>query len=156
MFNPHYSTCIKCKKDDTLIVVKAGYCMKCNHNLKQEKKKASGKSIDKKQTFKATGEKDIFHYILDSFEDEPINCFVCRKRLSLITHSNFAHILRKGRYERFRLNPDNIKIMCYSIDGDNCHYKFDNTPRSNLTDPMWSEVFELEERLKKEYNLKYN
>lgn len=152
MFQPHHGVCIKCDKEG-IIAVKKGYCQRCNYEIKQAKKKSEGKSVAKKQVFKATGEKDVFQVILDSFEDNPITCFVCGKRLSLVTHSNFAHILRKGRYERFRLNPDNIRIMCYNIQGTGCHSIFDNNPRSEIINkPEWQKVFELEERLKQEYN----
>jgi len=154
MFQPHYGTCTQCNKDEQLIVVKKGYCQKCNYDLKQVKKKSEGKSIAKKPSFKATGEKDVFHVVLDSFGDDPITCFVCGKRLSITTHHNFAHILRKGRYERFRLNPDNIRIMCYNIQGTGCHSVFDNNPRSDIINkPEWQKVFELEEKLKEEYKL---
>lgn len=152
MFNPHYGQCVQCNKDDQLIVVKKGYCQKCNYDLKQSKNKSEGRLITKKPAFKVTGEKDIFHVILDSFGDDPVVCFVCDKRLSVITHANFAHILRKGRYERFRLNPDNIRIMCYNIQGTGCHSIFDNNPRSEIINkPEWQKVFELEDRLKYEY-----
>ena len=153
MFQPHYGTCIKCDKEG-IIAVKKGYCQKCNYDLKQGKKKESGRLITKKALFKPTGEKDVFHVVLDSFGDDPIVCFVCGKRLSITTHHNFAHILRKSRYERFRLNPDNIKIMCYNIQGTGCHSIFDNNPRSDIINkPEWQKVFELEEKLKEEYKL---
>lgn len=153
MFKPHEAICI-CHNEKRIIVVKKGYCAIGNHELKQAKKKAENK-ITKKPAFKATGEKDLFHIILDSFGDDPIKCFVCGKRLSIVTHANFAHILRKGRYERFRLNPDNLRIMCYNIQGTGCHSIFDNNPRSEIINkPEWQKVFELEARLKEEYNSK--
>lgn len=149
MFQPHLNNCSNCG-NFTLVVVKKMLCQKCNHELKQSKK---GFKERKKPVFKATGEKDTFQVILDSFGDDPITCFVCGKRLSLVTHSNFAHILRKSRYERFRLNPDNIKIMCYNIQGTGCHSVFDNNPRSDIINkPEWQKVFELETKLKEEYN----
>lgn len=38
MFKPHQNFCVKCG-DKKLIVVKAMLCAKCNHDIKQEKKK---------------------------------------------------------------------------------------------------------------------
>jgi len=38
MFKPHNSVCIECKQTK-LIVVKKGYCAKCNYDIKQSKKK---------------------------------------------------------------------------------------------------------------------
>jgi hypothetical protein len=151
MFKPHKNICSCCKKQ-SIVVVKKLLCAKCNYELKQANKKKP-KSLNNKRN--PTGEYNIFKTILDSFEDNPITCFVCGKRLSLVTHSNFAHILRKGRYERFRLNPDNIRIMCYNIQGTGCHSIFDNNPRSEIINkPEWQKVFQLEERLKQEYNSK--
>ena len=105
-----------------------------------------------KKKFNATGEKDIFESVLDSIPDtEETKCFVCGKRIAIVTHHNFAHILAKGRYPKFRLNPDNIRIMCYNYQGSGCHSKLDFYPKSELTDPMWDKVWELKERLINEY-----
>lgn len=153
MFKPHFGTCI-CHSEERLIVVKAGYCAEGNHNQKLAKKKALGKPLPKQYIKKTTGEKDIFEVVLDRYEDTPIHCFVCNKKLTLITHHNFAHILRKGLYPKFRLNPDNIQILCYNIEGTGCHTKFDFNPRSEIIDkPEWKPILELEQKLKKEYKL---
>lgn len=155
MFKPHYGTCTHPNHkgyDEVLIVVKKGWCQQCNHNEKQSKKKMSGKKTGYKYERKATGEKDVFEVVLERLGDDPVECFVCGKRLTLLTHHNYAHILRKGTYPKFRLNPDNIQIMCYTIDGTGCHTKFDFHPRSTLNGPGWAKVFKLEAELKRQYN----
>lgn len=153
MFKPHYSTCVSCHKDDQLIVVKRGLCQRCNHEEKQAKKKSEGKKSGYKYVRTATGEKDVFQEILDSYDDKPIYCFVCKKRLTLITHHNFAHVLPKGRYPKYRLNPDNLKILCFDINTGGCHRKYDFSPKSDLeADDNFKEILELRERLKIEYN----
>jgi hypothetical protein len=150
MFKPHYGTCKNpsCQKDDVLIVVKDGWCEKCNYNRKQEKKKAAGKKHGK-YTYKkeATGEKSVFEYVLE--RDEP-RCFVCGDRLTLIMAHNFAHVLAKGKYPAFRLYPDNIRLMCFKF-GEGCHEKYDQQPHSNLKGDGWDRLFELRDRLKAEY-----
>ena len=146
MFKPQYGTCSQCHKDDQLIAVKSGCCQKCNYDNKQKKK---GLSHPSKPLRKPTGEKDVFEVVLDN--NEPV-CFVCGEPISLIMIHNFAHILRKGNYPKFRLNPDNIRIMCYKIDGSGCHSLFDFNPRSTLKGSEWEKVFELEEKLKQQYN----
>lgn len=111
-----------------------------------------------KKKFKATGEKPIFQEVLDEVPyDAPIKCFVCKKQISVVTHRNFSHILPKKQYPAFRLNPENIKIMCFRFIADEngsqgCHYDWDFKPRSELKGEMWDNVKELEAELKNKYN----
>lgn len=166
MFKPTSGTCVRCEKEDQLIVVKKGYCQKCNWEIKQEKKKAEGKKtgryVYKKEP---TGEKDTFHAVLDNLDDKETKCFVCGIPIAVVTHNNFAHVLNKKKFPMFRNNPENIKILCHRIiAGTNektgkptngCHSDFDTKPRSELTHEMWNKLFELEEKLKKEYKEMY-
>ena len=130
--------------------------------IKGEKKKPKPlKRTAIKKKFKATGEKHVFEEVLDDISsDGPTTCFVCGKQLSVITHSNFAHILSKGQYPDMRLFSPNIKIMCHYItaitreDGkptNGCHSDWDTKPRSSLKEEMWKKVFELEYELKEMY-----
>lgn len=116
---------------------------------KKEKKPLKRTPLNKVK--KKTGEKDVFEIILERLGNEEARCFVCDEKISLITHHNFAHILRKGRYSKARLDPNNIRIMCYKIDGTGCHSKFDFSPRSELKGADWERVFELETQLKQQY-----
>lgn len=153
MFKVHYGTCVECKQDEQLIVVKKGYCQQCNYKLKQSKKKAAGKKTGKYTYVRqATGEGEMFREIaLNTIGDEATRCFVCGKLIALVTHNSMAHVLPKGKYPKFRLNPDNIVILCYNISGDNCHYKYDMTPHSQLKGEGWEKLFELREQLKEQY-----
>jgi len=152
LFKIHIGNCVQCSRTDVIIPVKSGVCQYCNHENKQAKKKASGKKtggyVYKKE---ATGEKHVFEIVLEKLGDVETRCFVCKEKISLITHHNFAHILRKSRCPEARLDPNNIRIMCYKIDGSGCHSKFDFNPRSELTGENWERVFALESELKKQY-----
>jgi len=123
---------------------------------KKEKKPLKRTAL--KKTFKATGEKDVFESVLDNISDlEDTKCFVCGVRVAVVTHSNFGHVLSKGQYPKFRLNPKNIVILCHRIIADKdgnqgCHFQWDMRPRSEIIDnPEWQELFDLETQLKEEY-----
>lgn len=158
MFKPYFGTCSNpnCKNSqDVLIPVKSGFCVICNHEQKQAKKKLSGKKTGK-YVKESTGEKDVFQAVLDNLPDTITRCFVCGVRVAVVTHNNFAHVLPKGKYPKFRLNPDNIRILCHDIYGKSCHHTWDFKPRSELKiDPMWQSMFELEEQLKQKYKQLY-
>jgi len=63
-----------------------------------------------------------------------------------------AHLLSKGRWPKFRLNPDNIKVLCFSLDAkDSCHTKLDFWPKSELVGEGWDKLFELKAQLIEEY-----
>ncbi len=117
MFKPHNAVCTQCSKF-ALVVVKKGLCAKCNYELKQNKKKAEGKSI-KKKTYvrKKTGELECFKLI---WEKRPHFCEVCKSSIKYARPTNFAHILAKSTYPSLRLAEENIAILC-----EGCHYKFD-------------------------------
>lgn len=157
MFEIHYGTCIKCEKDDVLLVVKKGYCGPCNHKIKQEKKKKDGKSVKKYKYLKGpTGEKHVFEAFIENMEDVETRCFVCGIRVPLLTHNNFAHVLSKGKYPKFRLNPDNLVVLCHRIVADDdgnqgCHYAYDMKPHSELKGEGWERLFELRDKLINQY-----
>lgn len=122
---------------------------------KKEKKPLKRTAIKKK--FVNHGEKDVFHEVLDELSYmEETKCYVCQIPIALVTHCNFAHVLPKGKYERFRLNPANIVLLCHRIIADEdgnqgCHHSWDFKPRSELTGEGWEKMKELEAELKKEY-----
>lgn len=148
MFKIHYGYCKFCNKEDQLLVVRAGYCEKCNYQQKQEKKKAAGKKSGKYQYKReATGEKSVFEYVLE--RDEP-KCYVCGEHITLIMAHNFAHVLPKGKYPAMRLNPDNIRLLCFKF-GQGCHEAYDTKPHSELKGEGWEKLFALRDRLKDRY-----
>lgn len=155
MFKPHESIC-SCCGEKTLVVVKKMLCAKCNYNKKQAEKKKSGKKIAKYNYVReATGEGELFEEIMKDFGDEPVKCFVCGKRITLLMPHNFAHVLPKGKYSSFRLYKPNIVILCHLIvadeTGQGCHHAWDFRPRSELKGEGWERMFELEEELKNKH-----
>ncbi len=153
MFKPHEGICV-CHNEKRLIVVKKGYCAIGNHENKQKAKKAAGKKTGGyKYIREATGEGEMFREIaLNMLSDEATRCFVCGIPIAVVTHNNMAHILPKGKYPKFRLNPDNIRLLCFNIQGTGCHSKLDARPRSEIINsPDWQPLLELEARLKEEY-----
>lgn len=174
MFKPHIGNCNTCSRTETWIVIKAGLCQYCNHEKKQSNtsnirrgvrheinergnKKGISKVIRRVSSKKPTGEREVFQGIADNLRDR-WNCFVCGRPLGDLTASNFAHVLPKAlnKYPLFKLNPDNIRLLCHDSYGS-CHHRFDKEPRSTLTEPMWQPLFDLEAQLKEEYKqLKLN
>jgi len=157
MFQPHYGICSQCH-NDAMLVVKKLLCARCNHENKQKAKKAAGKKTGGyKYIREATGEKDVFLAKLDSLDEFETRCFVCKTRIALVTPSNFAHVLSKKQYPLFRLNPENLVLLCHRLVADadgfqGCHYKFDMEPRSKIdNDPLWKPLLDLEAELKEEY-----
>lgn len=151
MFKPHHATCIQCHQP-SIVVVKAMLCAKCNYDNKQKKKKADGKSTAK-YTYKreSTGEGALMESIVENLPDHETVCFVCGKRIAVLTYSNMAHMLPKGKYSAYRLYTDNIRILCFNLDGTGCHSRLDHQPKSTLTEEGWQKVFDLQEKLKKQY-----
>ncbi len=158
-FKPHYGSCSNpdCNQDNPLIVVRSGLCERCNYKKKQDAKKASGKKSTKYTYVKeSTGEGDLFKEIMDDFGDDPVKCFVCGRRITLLMPHNFMHVLPKGKYASFRLYKPNVVIGCFSIVADEngnqgCHYDYDFKPRSSLKGEGWEKLFALEEELKTKY-----
>jgi len=157
MFEPNYATCIKCNKNDVLIVVKKGYCQKCNHELKQSKKKQAGKKTGG-YVYKrvATGEANVFESVLENMPQVETRCFVCNVRVAVVTHNNMAHVLSKGKFPKMRLDHNNIRILCHRFVADKdgnqgCHFAWDMKPRSELTGDGWERMKELEADLKEIY-----
>ena len=97
----------------------------------------------------------VFEQVLEDIGDLVARCFVCNERITLVTHSNYAHVLPKGKYPKFKLNPDNIKLMCFKPiadeSGNGCHYLYDHTPHSNLKGEGWQKLFTLRDELIKQY-----
>ena len=153
MFRPHIGNCVNCPRTNVPIVVRDGFCDKCNYDRKQAKKKAAGKKTGKYTYVRqATGEGELFRELaLNTIGDEPTRCFVCGKLVAVVTHNNMAHVLAKGKYPKMRLEPENIRILCFNIQGTGCHSLYDHSPHSELKGEGWERLFELRDRLKEEY-----
>lgn len=149
MFKPHIGKCVYpgCTRERAPIVVKAGWCDKCNYNHKKEKKPPIKRGLVFKKQI--TGEAELFRQI---WEESDKRCYVCKKPILFPTASNFMHVLAKAlnKYPLFKLKKENIVLGCHDSESS-CHHRYDKAPRSTLTEPMWLPLFELEEKLKKEY-----
>jgi len=107
MFKPFYGRCKgPCGKDSQLIPVKDGFCQFCNHERKQAKKKASGKSIAKYVFVKEpTGEKELFEEIATEREWA---CFVTGEPLRELTPTQFLHVLSKSRTKFYKYSRTSL------------------------------------------------
>lgn len=152
MFKPHYGYCThpdhNHNGEESFIVVKVGWCDRCNHRVKNEKKKAAGKKVYTgiSKLREPTGEMELFEEIAS--EREWVD-FVTGKPLRQLTPTQFMHVLPKAlnKYPLFKLYKKNIVLG-----SDETHFKWDNAPRSELRkDPQFNKLFELEAELKEEY-----
>lgn len=100
---------------------------------------------------KATGEKDFFESLWNS--DKPKVSALTGLSLSDQNDARahyFAHILPKGKYPQFRLNPDNIMYLEFEE-----HRDWDFRRHKIKDDPKWQHIFRLEAHLKQLYNEQY-
>jgi hypothetical protein len=148
MFKPHKNTCQACKKE-TIVVVEAMLCAKCNYDQKQAKRKSAGKKPSKPfQSYaykEPTGEAELFAEIAETREWV---CFVSGEPLYELKPNQFLHVLPKAlnKYPKYKLYAKNVILA-----SDDIHIQWDFSPRSELTDPIWEPLFKLEAELKQQY-----
>lgn len=102
----------------------------------------------KKKFPKASGEAVIFTMIANTRGNK---CQVCGKQIIEFGAGNFSHLLSKGTRPDLRLNPKNILIMCFNMNGSGCHNRYDTIAESKLLEAnykMWKPIFELRDKLK--------
>ena len=140
MFKPHYGTCVRCTNDNVLIAVKAGYCQRCNHELKQQAKKRY-KDVCVVKPQKEPGQWEVFMEIWDE-----------REHVSAISGTDlgdtpkaifFSHLLSKGAFPRFKLKKENIWLVTAQE-----HMDWETGDRSH---PKFKEKLKEYERLKQLY-----
>jgi hypothetical protein len=123
-----------CKTCNELTYIWArGECRYCSFKKSPIKKKVVVR--------KESGELEVFKMI---WNERPHHCEVCKTTLHIFDHWNFAHILGKGAYQRFRLLKENILLACR-----NCHSQYDNGSTEN--DPKFKWVLEKKQKLKMKY-----
>ena len=94
-------------------------------------------------------QRDLFKHIWYMCEGR---CFVTDKYIPLerSTPSNFAHILSKGAYPKYKLNPDNIMFVVEDV-----HYLYDCRSKQDLLNKYDNErveeIYSRKEKLKREY-----
>lgn len=141
MFKIHYACCVNCH-ERRLLVVKKGYCQKCNNLLKPKNKRVKKISYAKK----ATGELELFYEII---AERGPHSEISGEYIVDPGPINFMHLLPKSTHRAFRLNKDNIIIGTAEE-----HHVFDCTSKLKLRlDPKWDKVFEKIDKLREEYKL---
>ena len=86
--------------------------LKTNGTYTKPKPKAMKRSKLKSKR-KPTGEAALFRTL---WENLPHECEVCKVYIHEATAGNFSHLLNKGTYPEFRLDPRNVVLKCSS-----CH-----------------------------------
>jgi hypothetical protein len=133
MFKPNYSTCIECKQQ-RMIVVKKGYCKRCNELKK-------GKTKPKIKFKKKTGELNMFKEL--SEEKQSSVCQCCKTLIPSLSPINFSHVLSKGAYPSYRLDKRNIFVVCAT-----CHHEWEFGDRNQSKFALKREIAQT---LKEEY-----
>jgi len=146
--NPRYGTCSSCEKVGDIIVKSlpslGSLCFDCNRKrLEAGKVKKSSAIVSKKRP---SGEAGMFEVIWNT---RPHVSFVSGQQLGTEAKSFFfAHVLPKSTYPEYRLFMNNIVLLSYSE-----HMDWDQSGRDKLrSDPRWDKMFELEDKLKTQYN----
>jgi hypothetical protein len=93
---------------------------------------------------KPTGELALFKEI---WEERERRCVITGDLLGGFSVGNFAHIIPKSTYGRYRLNRDNIVLMRYDM-----HKMYDHQTHEAKRDVRFQKIFEKAEQLKKQYN----
>lgn len=123
------------------------------YEQKKAKAKQYKKTIDanKRANYAPTGEGDFFNILA---KDRPHVCYITGTPITGgIKPINCLHVLPKGQYPAWRLNPRNIVFAQAQ-----CHVDEHSQPRSVLEgrpDPEgsgWKRYFDLQRKLKEEYN----
>ena len=140
MFKPYYGQCEDCPRETkSFIVINKPHL--CNYHNRLRKAKEALKKVVKAKVFrKATGEKEVFEKIWEGREHK---CFVCGVNINEPLPINFSHILSKGAYPKFRLNPDNIVIKCAG-----CHRRYEF---GDISHSRWDKIKEMKLSLKFQY-----
>ena len=92
----------------------------------------------------ATGELAMFKEI---WNERPHESEISGESLYGFDVWNFAHVLPKGSYGKYRLNKDNIVLMTRDE-----HHVFDHQTHKAKADKRFDWVFEKKEIMKAEYN----
>jgi len=122
--------CSECGENKWLRHKAKKLCDYCNEIRKAKQKKKEGKKPYRYKR-KPTGERAVF---LQIWESRPHRCEHCGRSLDLPRAHYFAHIKSKGNSPNLRLDPKNIRLLCYNfIDpSDSCHFLFDHGTSSEF------------------------
>ena len=113
------------------------------------------KGKPKSKPKKATGEKIVFEMI---YEERPHISFISGLHVDCIAH-NFAHVLSKGSYPKFRLRKDNIVFLTpeehhlYDFGTEEDRVRYVDRMKEDGIDVDWDKLYSLRDKLKLEYQL---
>lgn len=121
--------CRKCKEKleissfPKMNIGKFGVWSTCNNCLHQNKKPYTIKKTPLKQIWikrkiriqNKWSEIDIFRVIWSKREHK---CELCNKKLNNAKVHNFDHIIPKSKWEKYRLDINNIQLICFK-----CHFE---------------------------------
>ena len=117
----------------------------CKNYREDAKPKSKGlKRTDFKKKYKPTGEMDLFKHL---WEARKHRCYVTGRELEFSPSICF-HILGKGAYPKYRLNPDNIIFVSREYHDD---WHSMTKPELLKKDCDWQKVFDLYDNLKERY-----
>jgi len=123
----------------------------CQYHYWNERGKTYKKKTPKR---KNTGELEVFRIL---FQQRKQVCFLTGESLSKykdskMFHHLFHHVLPKGLYAKFRLNPKNIVML-----KPNVHHDVENMAHSDLLIKYenYDKLLSLKVKLKQEYGLQY-
>lgn len=129
-----------------------GLCNYHNNLAKSQLIEVTPRSVGKTARAKAwvkkpTGEADLFKCL---FIERGMKCQITGKPL-LFDVNSFAHILGKGAWPSFRLNPNNILMVLPEI-----HHLYDNSSREKLLAkyPEAEIIYTMKDKLRALYNEK--
>lgn len=137
--------CVQCGREE--YIWSKGRCKKCSTSVTSPKKKQV-----KNNDYGFSSQQDMFEYI---WEISNKKCFVSGQCLKHIYKTNkhfnmFAHVLPKGKYPKWKLNPHNIVLLHPDI-----HYLYDQgTEKQRLESGFnFNKLYKLKEIFLSEYNI---
>ena len=142
MLKRRIGNCYLCGKENITIAKKlydGSLCVKCNAKRLRDKK-------ENKEPIGLNGEMGIF---LAIWNERPHVSEVSGELLgNVLKPIYFSHLLNKGYYSRYRLNPENIMLKTAQE-----HHDWHSCSRTDLVkkDPRWQKVIDKYEILKEQY-----
>jgi len=142
-----------CKNCGKYPVFSKGYCKYCQYkNYTSIKEKQGSKYTKKKDKVIKNGnfgfntQMEMFKYIWNT---QPHTCWLTGLALKEFDVRMFAHVLRKGTYTYFKLNPKNIRLLHPTI--HNLVDNFKEELREQYSHVDFNKWFKLQEEMKIKY-----
>lgn len=123
------------------------YCKWYGKAKRPRTRKPLASSKPKKKAYKSTGERALF---IEIWNERKRESFLTGEKLPFtFDFRYFAHVLPKGGYPSYRLNKENIVLLLPSE-----HHAQHSRGKDELMleDPRWKKFFDLQDRLREEYN----